>query len=133
MYDLQTISFSAGQHATREEGMCIMEVCAWIAGETHSDHPLCACPVISSFLREWNDGLPDDATRNRLLSQFVFRLPGTKSTEAIELRRGEMALDWLIREQAPLSLELVPELVQYAQQLRELPEITAASQRHRFI
>ena len=126
-YDFRTFTFGKGSHPSRKDGMCIMEAVAYVAGEKHSDEPACACPVISDFLRSWNDGIPDDARRTELLSPFVWRLPGTKATPEIEQRRVEMCLDWLVRENAPMALELVPDLVQYAQSLRGLPEITAAT------
>jgi hypothetical protein len=44
--------------------MCAMEAVAFVAGEPWSDHPECACPVLSTFMRAWNDALPDrDRTR----------------------------------------------------------------------
>lgn len=112
-----------GAHSTRDEGMCAMEAVAYIAGEPHSDSPECACPVIAAFVRRWNDDLPDDATRTRLLGPLVPRLVGTRSTPDVERRRSLLALDWLVREHTPAWLDLTPALADHAAALRALPEI----------
>ena len=49
-----------GSHDDPQDGACIMEAVAYVAGDEWSDHPACACPVISAFLRSWNDALPDE-------------------------------------------------------------------------
>lgn len=112
-----------GAHPTRDAGMCAMEAVAYIAGEPHSDHPMCACPVIAAFIRRMNDNLPDDDTRTRLLGPLVPRIVGTRSTPEVERRRSLMALDWLIREYTPAWLDLTPALADHAAALRALPEI----------
>ena len=126
MYDFRTFSFGKGSHLTRDDGMCIMEAVAYVAGEEHSDHPMCACPVISTFLRQWNDNLPTD-DRQRLLGSFVFRLVGTKATAKIEEKRGTMALRWLITVFTPAMLDLTPSLAEHAKKLRKL-KISAKNQ-----
>jgi len=123
MYDFKTFTFGRGAHETREDGMCVMEAVAYVAGEEHSDSPKCASPVIAAFLRSWNDSIPDDDRRRELLAPFVFRLPGTAAGTEIELRRSEMALDWLVREFTPRFLELVPAIGEHARMLRCLPEL----------
>jgi hypothetical protein len=116
-----------GSHDGPESGFCVMEAVGFVAGERWSDRPECACRVIASFLRSWNDGITDAETRTRLLAPLVVRLVGSRSTKTVEQRRAYMALDWLVREQAAISLEQVPALVSYARSLRDLPEITAAT------
>lgn len=56
---LGPLTLLKGKH-DRGQGMCAMEAAAYLAGEPHSDHPKCVSPVIATFLRNWNDGLPDD-------------------------------------------------------------------------
>lgn len=99
---------------------CVMEAVAYVAGEEWSDHPKCACPVISAFLRAWNDDLPDDDTRTRLLLPLVPKLAG--SVSSIELKRSRMVIDWLARVFAPAWLELAG-LSEHAETLRTLPEL----------
>ena len=110
--------------------LCVMEAVAYVAGEPWSDHPTCACPVIAAFLRAWNDGLPSDADRVRLLSPMIPRLVGTKSTPAVEERRAYLALDWLIRVYTPTWLDTVPALATHAAALRALPEIVELTTAH---
>ncbi len=120
---LDTINLKPGRHDSGDE-MCAMEAAAYIAGEPLSDHPQCVCPVIASFIRSWNDGLPNDETRTRLLIPLVKLVIGSRSTPEIENRRTWMILDWLIRTSTPMSLDLVVSLQPHAAQLRALPEIT---------
>jgi hypothetical protein len=111
-----------GAHKENSTRMCVMEAVAYVAGEQWSDSPQCACPVISTFLRNWNDALPDDE-RTPLLVDLIPRLVGTRSTKEIEIRRGTMAADWLIRTYTPAWLRLA-KLDAQAAQLESLPEIT---------
>ena len=108
------------------ETACVMEAVAYAAGEKWSDHPQCACPVIAAFLRNWNDALPDDATRTRLLGPLVPRLVGSRSTPEVESRRSWMALDWLARVQAPAWLDLAG-LEDHSALCRELGELHDAA------
>ena len=114
----------SGQHPPNDDGaMCAMEMCAYIAGEPWSDHPKCSCPTLTSFMVSWNDGLPSDAERDRLLKPLIPRLINTRSTDAVAERRSYLALDWLIRVHTPKWLELVPALQEHVLALRSLPEI----------
>ena len=106
--------------------MCVMEAVAFVAGEPWSDAPECACPVISRFLREWNDRLPN-AERDILLRPLIPRLIGTRGDSALEQRRAMMAVDWLIRIHTPAWLRLA-KLDVHADALASLPEITDAGQ-----
>ena len=63
---LQGLSLKSGAHSPNST-FCVMEAVAYVAGEPWSDKPECACPIISSLLRSWNDALPTDADRDRLL------------------------------------------------------------------
>ena len=38
---LDGIELKSGSHHARDHGVCVMEAVAWVAGEPHSDHPLC--------------------------------------------------------------------------------------------
>jgi hypothetical protein len=116
---------AAGNH--EPDGLaCVMEAVAFVAGEPWSAHPECACPVISTFLRSWNDALPD-SERNALLRPLIPRLIGTRSTPALEIKRSFMAADWLVREYTPAWLRLAG-LSEHANALASLPEITSMRQ-----
>ena len=118
-----SLELKQGAHLDREKGMCVMEAVAYLAGREHSDHPPCVCPVIGTFLRNWNDNLPDDETRTRLLKPLVPLVIGTKSTPEVEERRSYMALDWFVREHVPAWFDLTPRLKPSGDALRALDEI----------
>jgi hypothetical protein len=136
--ELDAIHLMHGGHSenTARE-MCAMEAVAYVAGEPWSDHPSCASPILGAFMRAWNDGLPTDEARDRLLKPFVPQLVDSKASDEIETRRSFMALDWLIRVHTPKWLDLVPSLADHAKSLRDLEEIadmagaTAASEKVR--
>jgi hypothetical protein len=118
----QIICIGEGKHHDISEGICIMEAVAYVAGEPWSDHPECACPIISTFLRSWNDALPDDK-RTTLLLPLIPQLIGTRGSKTLEMRRAMMLADWLIRICTPAWLRLA-KLDKQADALTSLPEIT---------
>lgn len=128
--DLTRVRFGEGAHDAPPEGptgdrdMCIMEAVAFIAGEGWTDYPRCACPVISAFLRHWNDALSNEE-RDRLLPAAVWvpRLVGSRSVRPVWIQRAYLALDWTVRTYFPLYLDLIPDLREQATELRNLPEI----------
>ena len=40
-----------GGHKSADDGMCLMEAVAYVAGEPHSDSPACASPILASIGR----------------------------------------------------------------------------------
>ena len=120
--EVQAMDLNKGGHDDMSDGMCVMEAVSYVAGEPWTDSPACACPVIATFLRNWNDSLPDDE-RNDLLKDLIPRLVGTRATPEIENRRATMAADWLIREHTPAWLRLAG-LTTQADALANFPEIT---------
>jgi hypothetical protein len=121
--EILDLSLKSGGHEEAGREMCVMEAVAYVAGEPWSDQPQCACPVITSFMISWNDSLPSDAERDRLLKPLVPLLVGTRSTKEVEERRSYLALDWLIRVHTPKWLDMAPSLHEHAKALRELDEI----------
>lgn len=115
-------ALASGAHADGSVQMCAMEAAAWIAGEPWSDHPECVCPVISAFMRSWNDSLPDDK-RSALLLPLIPSTIGTRGSAALASRRATMATDWLVRVHTPAWLRLAG-LTAQADTLASLPEIT---------
>jgi hypothetical protein len=125
MINIEEIELKKGAHDSPEQGMCIMEAVAYIAGEPFSDHPKCVCPVIAAFLRSYNDLVSPDVRQT--LKPFIPRLISTKSTPAVEERRALIAADWLVRTHTPAWLRIAG-LNTQADALSSLPEITALSQ-----
>lgn len=117
-----TVLETGGHQPNDALHMRVMEAVAYVASEPWSDAPVCACPVISTFMRTWNDALPN-AERTTLLLPFIPKLIGTRGDAALEVRRSLMAADWLVREHTPAWLELAG-LTDQAALLRNLPEIT---------
>jgi hypothetical protein len=121
---IEALPLKSGSHGKNSDlEMCVMEAAAYVAGEPWSDHPACACPVITDFMISWNDSLPNDAERDRLLKPLIALVVNTRSTPAVEEKRSYMALDWLIRVHTPKWLEMVPALHEHAKALRELDAI----------
>jgi hypothetical protein len=96
--DITNITIKTGAHATREQGMCALEVVAYIAGETHSDRPTCACPVLAAFVRRLNDARwSSDAARTEALRPVVLALVGSRSIRDVEMRRMFALADYATR------------------------------------
>jgi hypothetical protein len=96
----------SGSHSGPDAGACILEAVSFVAGEPWSDHPQCVSPVIGAFLRNWNDNLPTDADRERLLKPLIPKIMNTRADAATEERRSYLALDWMIRTFLPAWLRL---------------------------
>jgi hypothetical protein len=121
-------SLQHGSHPENVDGkLCVMEAVAYVAGRPWSDSPPCVSNAVGAFMRSWNDGLPSDEDRDRLLKPLITTLIGTKTTKADEQRRAFMAMDWLVRVWTPKWLELVPALKPHALALRECEEICDAA------
>ncbi len=56
---------SHGSHATPKEGACVMEMVAFLAGESHTDSPTCVHGVLRALAINVNDFVSDD-NRNRI-------------------------------------------------------------------
>ena len=119
---LEGVTLRSGSHNPGSE-MCAMEAAAYIAGEPWSDHPECVCPVIAAFVRSWNDGLPSNAERDRLLKPLIPKIIGTRATAEVEKARSMLVLDWYIRTWLPAFLRLCPATVSHADEIAALPQI----------
>ncbi|WP_327376240.1 hypothetical protein OG393_21175 [Streptomyces sp. NBC_01216] len=117
--DLTTLTLSHGQHATRTDGVCLLEAVAWWAGEPHGDAPKCVSPVLGTFGRNLNDVLPQDMRQE--LVPLVPLMAGTAG-DGHDEARSYMALDWLVRVYLPTWLE-AGGLGDAAASVRGLPRI----------
>jgi hypothetical protein len=68
-----------------------MELASMLAGEPFSDDPDCACPVISAYMRTWNDGLP--YAERQKLKPYAARAVGTRAGGDTTRRRIERSLE----------------------------------------
>ena len=117
---LEAFPLLRGSHSRRDDGMCAMEMVAWLAGESHSDEPSCTCPVLAAYARAFNDLLPDARSRDRWLRPMVPRLINTRVRDrAIVWARAFRAADAAAREFAPATLDALGRPADAAK-LREL-------------
>jgi hypothetical protein len=123
--DLETLELKQGVHEPYSHEMCFMEAVAMMAGETWSDRPQCASPVISAFMRHYNDSVSYEVRQT--LKPYIVHLIGTAGDNAIEERRELIAADWLIRTHTPAWLRLCG-LTSQSDALSSLPEITSLAQ-----
>jgi len=100
--DFGPFTLSASSHSSPAEGMCVMEMVSFLAGEEWSDMPECSSPVVASFCQVLNDGMGQDF-RDRL-QFYVPRLIGTASPEH-DLERAEYLAWSAIRIFAPMALD----------------------------
>lgn len=63
----QPVVLSVGQHASPDQGACLMEVVSQAAGERWSDAPACVHPLLGHLARLVNDSV-SDRNRQRLLT-----------------------------------------------------------------
>lgn len=70
------------------------ELVSLLAGERYSDHPHCACPALTAFMRGYNDALDDELRQD--LFAIASDLVDSRGDEATTTRRGDalVALAW---------------------------------------
>jgi len=98
----EIVRLKKGSHKSPGDGVCTMELVAWMAGEKHSDNPACVSPVIAAFVPSFNDAL-DSAHRQRLAA-VAARLIDTRGSSEQELLRRRLVWDWMIATAVPTWL-----------------------------
>ena len=78
-----------GFHGAPEDGLCVLEAVAWMAGLPHSDQPACVCEVLATLLRSTNDHMPH-FQRQRLIP-FLPRLIDTRNPALANPRATALA------------------------------------------
>ena len=107
MFDLKrqrlfdSVKLKYGAHDDRDDGMCAMELVAFLAGEQHTDHPDCACPVLTGYTIRLNDAMPE-AWRQQL-KPYLPLLIGTR--DGREPERAALLAWRAIRVFMPMVLE----------------------------
>lgn len=107
MFDLErqrrfdSVNLQYGMHRTPNDGMCAMEMVAFLAGEHHSDHPDCVCPVLTGYTIRLNDAMPE--TWRQQLKPYLPTLIGTR--DGHEVARAELLAWRAIRVFLPIVLE----------------------------
>jgi len=96
-----------------------MEWVSYIAGEDHSDAPVCVDPVLRYFGIVINDSMPNDERQK--LRPYLARMIGTANDGLSEWRMFRLA-DLACREWAPTVLEATG-LIEQAAKLRALAPV----------
>jgi hypothetical protein len=123
---IQNLPLKFGTHKPDSQ-FCVMEAAAYIAGEPWSDHPACVPQTITAVLRRWNDALPSDRDRDRLLKPFLPRIIGLRADAETEMRRAVMCGDFALRFVIPECLRYVKKN-ELAEQLAATPESTTQAE-----
>lgn len=76
---LDSTELGHGAHRSRADGMCAMELVAFIAGEAHSFDPACVAPLLTGFTIRLNDHMTN--RERQCLKPFLPRLIGTNTGE----------------------------------------------------
>lgn len=107
MFDLErqrrfdSVNLQYGNHSTPEDGLCAMEMVAYLAGEQHGDHPDCVCPVLTGYTIRLNDAMPEHWRQQ--LKPYLPLLIGTR--DGHEVGRAELLAWRAIRVFLPILLE----------------------------
>jgi hypothetical protein len=117
---MEQIILKRGAHKSAEEGMCLLEAVAFVAGEPHSDHPACTDPVLGAFGRAVNDWLTDEERQR--LAPLVPKLVGTAGDHTLSLRRAMLLTDAVVRQIVPIAFDACG-LGEEATKLRELAQV----------
>jgi len=124
--DLDTLVLERGKHGYPEQGMNILEAVSVVSpGDKFGDTPRSVSPVISAFLRDWNDALDDEPRQE--LKRFIPKIVGSILTEDVEEFRAWLATDWLVRVQAPAWLQAAG-LGEFAEALAEQDLVVSPDQ-----
>ncbi|MBJ7595594.1 MAG: hypothetical protein JF886_12180 [Candidatus Dormibacteraeota bacterium] len=98
----EIVQLQKGRHRRPDDGVCAMELVAWMSGERHSDHPQSVSPIIAAFTRSFNDSL--DAEPRQRLGALTARMIGTRGTRWEEAERCQVLWDWMITTAVPAWL-----------------------------
>lgn len=90
-----------------------------------NDPDYVACPVIAAFLEAWAESMPDDQSHH-WLQPLAPVVRDSRSSAASQVARRMLAMDWLVRDYAPIWLDADgrPQLAGYARSLRNLPALS---------
>lgn len=121
---------TAPSHPVPDQGdwqWCMMEVAAWMAGESWTDDPANVSPVIAQLCKVLNDSLPDTNRQN--LKDYLAVAPnGVIDTvdAGKETTRKLMCTDWLVRVFLPLWFDAAG-MPDEADELAALPAIATGT------
>ncbi len=109
-YDLKT-----GSHKELSEGACVMELVSYLANEPWSDHPQCACPILTEYAIRINDKFNDE--HRQLLKPIIPLLLNSKVNDETQVARKRLIRWRNVTVTYPLILECY-KLPEFAEKLR---------------
>jgi hypothetical protein len=118
--NLSDLHLAYGPHNSPDDGMCLLEAVAYMAGEPHSAHPACTSPILAAFGRTINDRLDDE--ERQFLAPLISRLIGTRVDRKIDLVRAITLVNASVHEIVPMVLDAL-EWCDLASRLREIAPI----------
>ncbi len=98
--DLDSIVIDPTRHARRGTRLTVLELCAWLAGEQHTDDPQSVAPVLRTFVRNLAIGIGHEL-RQELKPVAAAIVDTAPCTDHDERRRAWLLTDWLVRGHAP--------------------------------
>ena len=101
--DLKTLTLSVGDHESSEDGMCLIEACAYIAGEPFSAYPKCVSLLLADIGKQLNDLLPN--RERQKLAPLIPYLIGT-ADDGLDKERSALAWKWIVHIYTPTWLRL---------------------------
>jgi hypothetical protein len=105
----QTIRLSRGTHKSPDDGACVMELASMLAEEPFTDHPKSVCPVIGSFLRDYNDSVSDE--RRQDLYGYAAAAVGTRGCTAVQRARLTHLTAWSAEMRRRRFATFLPDLL----------------------
>jgi len=116
----------SGSGGSWDNGLCVMETVHWLsgakdAGETPTDSPECACPVLGAFAIRLNDSLNDENRQNLL--PLALPLTGTRSKEHEKARAEFLVMAVINRILPQVFVKRWPE---HAKAMREAETLQEA-------
>lgn len=100
------------------ENACVMEMVAYIAGEPWSDHPVCACPILTTYAIRLNDAFNDE--HRQKLKPFIPMLVDTKIDDAVQIKRKQLIMWRNVTATYPILLDNI-KLNEISEKLRSFP------------
>ena len=108
---IEKYELKSGSHTSLEKGACIMELVSYIANEPWSDHPQCACPILTRFAIRYNDRV--DHKQRQKMKEIIPLLLNSRN-KAMEVKRTRF-----------FGLKAVTVFLPTLTEALDLPEITA--------
>ncbi len=111
-YELKT-----GSHESLDKGACIMELVSYIANEPWSDHPKCACPILTEYAIRMNDRFNNE--HRQLLKPLIPLLLNSVASDPVKIARKRLIMWRNVTVMYPLILDCY-NMTELADNLRAL-------------